>query len=158
VLDRRGVERAVNEAEVLRLFDGAAVEEVLARARGRRGAAILSSVLADFDEPVIADGELAERFLLLCREAGLPDPATEQWLVLDDGGPALRADFLWPEARLVVETDGRSAHGTRRAFERDRRRDQRLIVAGYRVVRFTWRQITREPALVAATVRRLLAH
>ena len=55
------------------------------------------------------------------------------------------ADFLWREHRLVVETDGYAFHSSRRAFERDRRKDQELQAAGYRVVRFTWRQIADEP-------------
>jgi very-short-patch-repair endonuclease len=77
--------------------------------------------------------------------------------VLDDGGPAIQADFLWPHERLVIETDGGAAHGTRMAFEDDRRRDQRLMVAGYTVVRFTCRQLTREPERVCGAVRNVLA-
>jgi very-short-patch-repair endonuclease len=73
---------------------------------------------------------------------------------VDDGEPAIRADFLWRRQRLIIETDG---HATHQAFERDRRRDQRLAVAGYRVVRFTWRQISHEPTRVASALRRLLA-
>jgi very-short-patch-repair endonuclease len=65
-------------------------------------------------------------------------------------------DFLWPEAGLVVEVDGRATHGTRRAFQGDRDRDSRLVVAGYRVLRFTWWDVTRRPAVVADRVRRLL--
>jgi very-short-patch-repair endonuclease len=56
-----------------------------------------------------------------------------------------------------VETDGRAAHGTRRAFEHDRRRDQQLMLAGWRVIRVTWRQLTREPEELARTVQALLA-
>jgi very-short-patch-repair endonuclease len=56
----------------------------------------------------------------------------------------------------MVEVDSIRHHGTRAAFERDRRRDQRLTVAGWRVVRFTWRQIADEPAVVVATLRSLL--
>lgn len=57
----------------------------------------------------------------------------------------------------MVETDGREIHGTRAAFERDRARDARLTAAGYRVVRFTWRQVIGEPATVAGLVRACLA-
>jgi very-short-patch-repair endonuclease len=48
-------------------------------------------------------------------------------------------------------------HTARRAFEHDRRRDQRLMLLGWRVVRFTWRQVLFEPAYVAATLGGLLA-
>jgi len=65
-------------------------------------------------------------------------------------------DFLWRAQRLVAETDGWGPHHTRVAFETDRRRDAALLVAGLRVVRFTWRQIAREPGDVAATLCALL--
>jgi very-short-patch-repair endonuclease len=66
------------------------------------------------------------------------------------------ADFCWPERKLVVEVDGHRFHGNRRAFELDRERDQRLTLAGYRVVRFTWRQIVREPEKARARLAELL--
>lgn len=66
-------------------------------------------------------------------------------------------DFLWREALLVVELDGRKSHGTRRAFQADRDQDGRLVVAGYQVLRFTWWDVTCRPAVVADRVRRLLA-
>jgi very-short-patch-repair endonuclease len=68
----------------------------------------------------------------------------------------LEVDFLFAAEGLVVETDGYRHHRTREAFERDRARDARLTVAGYRVVRFTYRQLVREPAAVAAVLVRLL--
>ena len=68
----------------------------------------------------------------------------------------MEVDFLWPEERLIVETDGRDTHGTAAAFERDRARDAELAVAGFRVVRFTDLQMRRRPDTVAATVRALL--
>ena len=57
---------------------------------------------------------------------------------------------------LIVEADGRDAHTVRKAFNADRRRDARLMLLGWRVVRFTWQQVTFEPAYVAATLRGLL--
>jgi very-short-patch-repair endonuclease len=66
------------------------------------------------------------------------------------------ADFLWPRHRLIVELDGYRAHGTRSAFESDRARDIELKLLGYEVIRFTWRQLTSQPAQVAPTLRRLL--
>jgi very-short-patch-repair endonuclease len=93
----------------------------------------------------------------LTRSARLPDPEVNTWIVTDQREPALCVDFLWRRERLIVETDGYRTHGTRQAFERDRRRDQRLVLAGWRVIRVTWRQLTREPMQVAGTLARLLA-
>ena len=50
---------------------------------------------------------------------------------------ATRSSFSWPQARLIVETDGWQAHGTRAAFERDRVRDATLITANWRRLRMT---------------------
>ena len=54
--------------------------------------------------------------------------------------------------RLVVEVDGYRYHRTRAKFERDRRKDGQLLLAGYRVLRITWRRLTREPETVVAII------
>ena len=66
--------------------------------------------------------------------------------------------FSVPEGRKasIVEVDGFAAHGHRRAFEADRRRDLDLRNAGWIVVRFSYRQLTDEPERVIAHVARLL--
>jgi very-short-patch-repair endonuclease len=157
VLDRRSLERALEQAEILQLFDLTALTHALARAFGRHGTATLRSALADAAaaSPTVTRSELEERFLALCRRARLPAPEVNAAIAVGPG-KYVEVDFLWRANALVVETDGHAAHGTRQAFERDRRRDQRLQLAGYRVVRFTWRQVARHGAEVADTVRRLL--
>ena len=156
VLDRRGVERVFEAAERLRVFDLRAVEAVLGRSNGRPGAAVVRTVLAELGQPAITANDLEERFLAICRAASLPGPEVNVWLAIDDG-PPIKVDFLWRKAKLVVETDGFESHGTRQAFERDRLRDQRLRLAGYHPVRFTWRQIVYDAARVGATVAALYA-
>jgi very-short-patch-repair endonuclease/predicted transcriptional regulator of viral defense system len=150
----RAVERAVERAEAARAFDAKAVDEVLTRVGPRRGAGVLRRVLGDLEDNGAVANDFEGTFLAICRAAALPEPAVNAWLVLGDG--PIRADFLWRENRLIVETDGRATHATRQAFESDRLRDQRATVAGYRVVRFTWRQLNREPEHVASTVAALL--
>jgi very-short-patch-repair endonuclease len=154
VVNRRDLERAINQAEVLGTFDLRAVEEVLSRAAGRRGAGVLKSVLAEFGGPTLTDRELEERFLALCRAARLPQPEVNAWIALDDG-IAYKIDFLWRRERLAVETDGWGSHGTRQAFETDRRRDRLLSLAGWTVVRFTWRDVERKTDEVTTTLVRL---
>lgn len=87
----------------------------------------------------------------LCDAHALPRPEVNVIV----GGHEV--DFLWRDAKLVVETDGHRAHGTRVAFERDRVRDAHLTTLGYRVVRLTCRRLTRSPNEVAGTIRTLLA-
>jgi very-short-patch-repair endonuclease len=61
-------------------------------------------------------------------------------------------DFSWRGDRLVVEVDGYAHHRSPSAFERDRKRDVRLVLAGWRVLRFTWLQLTESPRDVALSV------
>jgi very-short-patch-repair endonuclease len=65
-------------------------------------------------------------------------------------------DVLWPEQKLIVEFDGWGAHGHRLAFEKDRKRDQILLAAGYRVIRVTDRQLLDEPLAVIARIAQAL--
>jgi very-short-patch-repair endonuclease len=114
-------------------------------------------VLAQLDDaPGLTANDLEDRFLELCRAAGLPSPAVNRWIEIDDG-PPIRADFAWTSQRLIVETDGWGSHGTRQGFERDRHRDQRVRLAGWEPVRFTRRQVVRDPGWVTATTAALLA-
>ena len=151
VVDAAAVAKAVNEAEVLRLLDTRACEDALGRANGRRRAHVLREVLAEAAEVGISSRELQRRFRRLCHGAGLPMPVEEAEVL------GLEVDFLWPEQRLVVETDGAATHLTRKAFERDRARDVDLALAGYLVLRFTHRQVTAAPGDVAAKLRRALS-
>jgi very-short-patch-repair endonuclease len=94
--------------------------------------------------------ELEARMLSLCRHHRLPQPEVnvkvDRYVV----------DFLWADQSLIVEVDGWESHRTRSAFEEDRARDARLAVLGYEVIRFTWRQVTRDAPSVARTIRALL--
>lgn len=65
-------------------------------------------------------------------------------------------DFLWRDARLIVETDGYRYHRGREAFEADRDRDLRLRAIGYEVIRLSHRQVVDDRRAVAATLRKLL--
>ncbi len=83
--------------------------------------------------------------------AGLPRPLTNHPVAGHE------VDMVWPDKRLVVEFDGFTFHADRRAFERDRRRDQDLVAAGYRVIRVTARQLEDEPLGVIARLAAALA-
>jgi very-short-patch-repair endonuclease len=63
---------------------------------------------------------------------------------------------LWPAARLIVELDGFAFHRHRGAFERDRARDTALMVAGYLVVRITYRRLVKERDAIAREIHKLL--
>ena len=68
-----------------------------------------------------------------------------------------RVDMVIGE-RLVIEVDGYAYHSDPEAFEADRRRDARLSAHGYRVLRFSYRQIMQHwsevrTAITAAVAR-----
>jgi hypothetical protein len=63
VANRRTLQRPVDQAEVLRLFDLGAVKDALGRAGRRRGVGVLGAVLADYTGPALTSQELEERFL-----------------------------------------------------------------------------------------------
>lgn len=90
--------------------------------------------------------DLERDFLRLCRRYRLPLPEVN---VLIDG---MTVDFLWRDARLVVETDSYATHGGTVAFEDDRERDLRLRRLGYSIHHFSERQVRIEPEAVAADV------
>ena len=154
VVGPRSLERAVERAEVLRVFDLRTINAVLGRANGRRGSGALAVSLRRRSPTPVIRSELERRFLELCARAALPSPIANGTVAVPGG--ELEVDFHWPFARLVVETDGFETHATHAQFERDRRRDQRLTLAGYRVIRFTWHQLENAPQRVSATIATLL--
>lgn len=99
--------------------------------------------------------EMERLFLDMCARSRLPEPEVN--VSLDVDGVRLKPDFLWRDAGLIVEADSRRYHDTDSAFQRDRRREQRLLLAGWRVARCTWEQVDREPRSLAETIRGLLA-
>ena len=152
VLPARQLERAINEAEVLRLWDELSLDRLLARYPRRRGNRAIRAALHQRRRgATVTRSELEEMFLRLIDAVGIPRPEVN---ALVEG---FEVDAVWRDARLVVELDGRDTHGSTEAFERDRVRDRRLHVAGWRPVRITYRQLRDTPGEVVADVRRLMA-
>jgi predicted transcriptional regulator of viral defense system len=146
---------AVAQAEVLRVFDLAAVQDVLSRSRRRRGVARLRRALSAYDPRWERTRSGLERdFLALCARSKLPPPEVNAFLIID--GHRLEPDFLWRDARLIVETDGRQFHDTPSAFERDHQRELRLTLAGWRVSHYSWHQVLDRPDEVTRALRVLL--
>jgi len=114
------------------------------------GAAIVKAIL--LDEPdLIRTRSPAERYVLpLVLAADLPRPLVNTYIHGE------LVDLSWPEHKLIVEVDGYQFHKSRQAFENDRRRDAKLIAAGYRVIRVTWRQLTEQSHLVIARIAQAL--
>ena len=152
---RRQVEKAFNEAEVRGLTDTLSVSDLLGRYPGRHGSVVLRAILAEEEQARgITREELEERFVAVLAATDLPRPRRNVDLAV--GGRFFEVDCLWPEQRIAVELDGRTTHGTARAFERDREKDRLLLVDGWHMVRITWRQLRDDAPAVVADLRRLL--
>jgi hypothetical protein len=95
-------------------------------------------------DPDLTRSELERMFIGLCRRHGFPQPEINARV----GGHEV--DFLWRDRQLIVETDGFRHHSDRAAFERDRARDATLQSGGFKVLRFTYRQVVDRTPVVAA--------
>lgn len=147
----RELEQAVAEGLRNGLTTRRELNAVLARHRGRRGAGSLRRLVERDRDPALIRSRAEERFLALVRAAKLPAPEVNAKVA------GFEVDFLWRDARLVVEIDGYRFHSQRTDFERDRRRDAELAARGFRVIRITWRQLVDEPAATLARVAQALA-
>lgn len=143
---------ALEAAERRDLLDGMTLEGLCARSPGRRGIRALKEAVARLQGPAPwTQSELENRFLVLIREAGIPEPHANVTVA------GLVVDFFWPKQRLVVEVDGYEFHRSRARFEDDRRRDAKLQLANCRVLRVTHRRIGQPRALVRDVLQMLSA-
>ena len=146
VTNRRTLERAIDEAEYLRLDWTDAAPR-----RGRKGAGLLSSVLAAHTPGSTRTlSQFEEDFLAFCHDRGFPRPEVNHRI------EGYVCDFVWVRHRVIVETDGRQAHDTRRARERDPIRDAELQLAGWKVLRITWLRFLKEREAVAELIAKAL--
>jgi len=88
----------------------------------------------------------------LLKRAGLPKAAFHYAVCTPIGLFPAEVDFAYPVVKLAIEVDGFGVHGTPRAMAKDFVRQNGLVPYGWRVLRFTWRQVTDEPEMVAAAI------
>jgi very-short-patch-repair endonuclease len=143
----KGAAEEADRTKSLRLGE---LERVCERGRGRRALRPVRRLLAELSSPTEGRSPLEQRFHAFCRRHGLPEPARNVQ-VLDR-----EVDALWPSARLVIELDSWEHHGHRAAFESDRARDPKLLLAGYKTVRVTHRRLDAEAEELAAEINEFL--
>jgi very-short-patch-repair endonuclease len=150
-LDQERLGQVIERAERLGLFDLRPVESLLSRAGGHRGAGRLRRALALYqDDPAFVRSRLERRFLDLVRASDLPPPSTNLFI------GEFELDVYWPEERFAVELDSFEFHGTREAFEDDRRRQEELKLAGIEMLRVTWRRLDEDPEGLVERIGTLL--
>jgi very-short-patch-repair endonuclease len=142
-LDDRELTRAVREAQFRRLFHLPSMLAVLDHRPSRQ----LRKLLAELTP---TQSHLEDRLLAICKRHDLPTPLTQRQV------GATRVDFLWPDHRLIVETDGWEAHSTRGAFQHDRTITNHLQLAGYTLLRFTHADVAYRADHIAAQIAEAL--
>jgi hypothetical protein len=142
---------ALDEALHRSLVDQNDLDRFARAHRGAKGIARLRRVL-ELVEPA-SESPMETRLRLVMVLAGLPQPAA-QVSIVDRGLFVARPDLLYEAERLAIEYDG-ATH--RDSLEDDNRRQNRLINAGYRVLRFTAADVHRNPTGIVAQVRSELA-
>jgi very-short-patch-repair endonuclease len=148
--------KLLGEAEAKRLVRHSQLRDQVRRGRGRRGVARLRLLLDEIHpQNRRSRSELERLFLHMCLQAGLPQPEVN--VTLQVANRRLKPDFLWRSQRLIIEADSRQFHDTDVAWVEDRRREHLLQLDGWRVSHCTWEQVEYEPAVLADTIRRLLA-
>ena len=159
-LGRRRLERVLDDqlASGDLTYDAIVVMFNSLARRGRDGIGLLRPLLEVRGDGYVAPSSLLEaRFLELVRDHCLPEPSRQHlppWAVVDGIG---RVDFAYPQRRLLVEVDGRRWHSRDQANEEDRFRDQQAVATGWRVLRYTWAQVTRQASYVADNLRATLS-
>lgn len=125
------------------------------RCRGRNGVAVFEGILqARADHPT--ESWLEREFLRVLIDAAIALPICQRRIAAK-GAFVARVDFLYAEARIVVEVSGAVAHASPQQRADDARRRNRLLLEGYLVLEFTYEQVVQTPELVVAAVVEALA-
>ena len=150
------LERALDTCLGRRLVSLVTLRSVLDElgGRGRPGVGVMRRLLHERGAIPAAESELERELLAVLSEGDLPAPRRQ--LELGGADPAGRVDFAYTQARLVIEADSRRHHMSKLDFENDRRRDNVLMSAGWRVLRITWQQVAERPNEVVRLVREAL--
>lgn len=145
------IARTLERSEELQLFDLAAFDELLARVTHHPGVKPLRDALDLYrPDPTFTRSGVERRFLALVKAAELPVPA------MNCNVAGFEVDAYWEAERFAVELDVYETHGTHAAFERDRLRQEDLLLAGIEIDRITGPRLKHEPERVIERLGRLL--
>ncbi|HYR56794.1 MAG TPA: type IV toxin-antitoxin system AbiEi family antitoxin domain-containing protein [Myxococcaceae bacterium] len=154
---REALEEALDDALRRGLTDLGRLRGVLSRSGStRRGARVLRQLIAARDgRREKTDSQLEDQLLRLLRSRGLPPPAIH--LDVSHGDERIcEVDMAYPNERVAIEVHGYRFHSARSAWERDQRRENELVRAGWRVLKATSSQLDRDPDSFIDTLRALL--
>jgi hypothetical protein len=145
---RLNIGKLLHEAAVQQLLDMRAIWGVLARQPNHPGARRLD--WASREEVPFTRSGLEDAALALFASHSMPQPETNAWI--SDGQQLVEVDFVWRDARVIVEVDGGRYHHTRWRRRQDAAKTTALRAQGWTVHRFSDTEIAGTPAHVAQTV------
>jgi very-short-patch-repair endonuclease len=116
---------------------------------GKKGAARLRHIDSRVSSGSRSEAE--QRMAALLKRTG--GTWIANYAVRDEQGRTLaEIDFADPVLKIAIEVDGRAFHSDRRSFERDRERQNMLVLRGWVILRFTWERLINDPEGVIAEV------
>lgn len=154
--------RALTDAQALRVADHAlqrgwcGIDDLRSRLllfTGRNGAPRLVRLIGSLGDGTRSASErLAVQLLRAANITGWEANAE----IRDSAGLIGYGDLVFRAVRVVVELDGWAFHSDHDRFQRDRTRQNRLVAAGWTVLRFTWADLHHRPEYVVRAVRAAL--
>jgi len=146
---------ALRQAEQRRILDTLTLADLLERYPRRHGAPIVRAALESKRyRGVRTRSGLEDGFLAFLDARGLPLPDVNTFI--EAGGCTYEADCAWRDRHVVAELDHPYTHSDDEAFENDRLRDRRLLLAGWRTIRITQQQLQTDPDGLERDLRQLL--
>lgn len=157
-LDRGSLRSALTGAVRASLVSADEVARCLDEMGRIRGARVLRDLISELSpQEARAKSELESLFVRLTTAAGLPTPELNH-AVVDAYGKRRLIDAAYVNHGVAVELDGRRWHGLSSDRDDDLRRQNALVLVGWRwFLRFTWAHLKREPDRVVDEVRSVLA-
>jgi len=147
LISPRLVEHTLDTGFERGLMSRTAVRELLQRHPGRAGTPVLAALLKPERASSATRSGGEERLLQLLRRGGIPDPE------VNERQRRYMPDLVWRRERVLVEFDGWRYHSGKAAFERDRARQNDLVVDdGWLVVRVTSKMLRLRPERVLVLI------
>lgn len=125
------------------------------RRHGQVWSRALKDLLAARGSGAPHESHLEVKLSRLIRQSGLPEPV-KQFEVREGGKFIARLDFAYPERRLAIEVDGFGWHSSTRQLQRDRQRQNALVIRKWKIARFASDDIKHHPYRVIEEIRALL--
>lgn len=154
VVPERRADQAIEDALRRRLCTVGQLADRFAQIarRGRPGVVVARRLLEKRGIDYVATmSEFERRVSDLAEGAGLPRPTRQVAVRL--AGTVVYIDLGWPELMLGVECDGLEFHGGAVTLPWEDDRQNELVLLGWFILRFTWKQLVESPQVVLGQIR-----